>query len=189
MNTFKVYILHSLILSAFILSIALLGCEGSLLDNLGKDNDFRCHTGGKNCRVHYDRYNCFSTFETCKIFGGCGSVKFTAEPTKSCPEGNECKWKCCPLCSSSSAILFNQIITEEETSLTILNIEQTCDVITKGKFSPISDEDCEDLASYRVCKSFDFMPSEKDNLVSQCLLYECEDCLLDVSDFDEDFVE
>jgi len=183
MSTFKSFFLNKV----FVLMFVAIGITGGCLP----DNDFGCHTGGKNCRVHFDHLQCFSTFETCNInvFGGCGSAKFTAKPTKPCPEGNECKWTCCPLCSSSSAISFNQEITKEETFLTILNIEQTCDVITKGKFNPISGEDCENLASYRVCKSFDFIPSEKDNLVSQCLLYECEDCLLDVSGFNEDFVE
>jgi hypothetical protein len=111
------------------------------------------------------------------------------KPTKRCPDGNECKLRCCPLCSSRTATRFDQQLAELDAPLTIVNIEQTCDVITKGEFSPISDEDCENLASYRVCKSFDFIPSEKENLVSQCLLYECEDCLLDEYEFNEDFVE
>lgn len=159
-----------------------------------------CSTGGKNCNVYFDGPICNIDLMNCKqrsesgIRGGsrCGGYQFTEKPTKYCPDGNECKLRCCPLdvpqCSSYSAVLFDQIIAEEEIPLAILNIEQTCDVITKGKFSPISNEDCENLANYRVCNSFDFIP-EEDHLVSQCLLYECEDCLLDEFEFNEEFVD
>lgn len=181
MNTLQPFCLNDV----FVLMLIVFGVMGGCY--LPDDNT--CHTGGKNCRIHYDQYHCFSSEETCKNFGGCGSVKFFAEPTKHCPEGNECRWKCCPLCSSSSAVLFDQKIAEEETSLTILNIEQTCDVITKGKLSPISHKDCQDLAIYRECKSFDFIQSEKDSLFSQCLLYECEECLLDLPYVGEEPVE
>jgi len=135
----------------------------------------------------FDHIECFSTKDDCeelKILNDCKSAKFKPEGSPHCPEGNECRLKGCKF-SSSSSILF----AEEEASLTIFNMKQSCDVIAMGEFSTDSENECEDLAIDRDCESFEFIPSEEDNFLNECWLYDCQQCLLESPIIDEEFVE
>jgi len=147
--------------------------------------------GGGDCSVFISDNSCSIeviepwTEESCKEDAkrrGCKGATFVSGFSEFCPPGpdrppGECRFDCCPICGTSPGFIFK--IADEKSPLTILSMKQDCDLIVKGTEVTESPETCENQSNYRVCNSFEFFQSEEDKNISECWLYECQDCLLE----------
>jgi hypothetical protein len=136
---------------------------------------------------------CVSSKDECKeskIRRECAGFKFKSDGGDMCAENSNypflCKLNHCCIsshCRKKSKSPIDEI-SSKDNSLTLFNIEQSCDLIAKGSFSADTEIECENLALDKECIDFEFIPTDEvQNIINECWLYEC---LLELPIIDEE---
>ena len=99
------------------------------------------------------------------------------ENSQCCP--SICKLNQCCLsqaCRTTSTSSIDSI-SNRDNSLTLIQLEQSCNVIAKGSFSADTEIECENLALDYECVDYEYIPDiNGENIFNQCWLYECTNC-------------
>ena len=159
------------------------GCGGTETNYRGVFTNYEfCSPSKDNCDRLRDARDCKSS----RFIEDGGDMCANPDNPSICKLNRCCLSGACRTTSTSSV----DSISSRDNSLILLHLEQGCDVIAKGSFSPDREIECENLALDYECVDYEYIPEiDGENIFNQCWLYECNDCLLELPIIDEEFVE